>query len=158
MLFRSAEPSMKSASFSTSSRSGSEPPMAMIANYSDGKIKFSKLLGDMVIDLRDQPVQNVEVSMGVGDLEIRLHGAKLQGGLSRMIVSNFLGDIRILVPVGMAVFAHCSNFIGDIEVLGRRSSGFGNNLDAQSGDYAAAETRLYIAANLFIGDIRIYYV
>ncbi len=154
----SAGPSMKSASFSTSSSGGSEPPMAIIANYEDGKVKFSKLFGDMLIDLRDQAVQNVEVSMGAGDLEIRLHGAKLQGGLSRMIVSNFLGDIRILVPVGMAVFAHCSNFIGDIEVLGRRSSGFGNNLDAQSADYGTAEKRLYIAANSFIGDIKIHYV
>ncbi|HOD65305.1 MAG TPA: cell wall-active antibiotics response protein LiaF [candidate division Zixibacteria bacterium] len=124
----------------------------------DGKLRYSKLIGDLTVDLRDRAVQHVEVSMGIGDLEIRVHGARLEGGLCRMIVSGFVGDIRILLPPDMAVLAHCSNFIGDIDLLGRRVSGFSSNLDAQTANYAAAERRLYIAANSFLGDIKVYQV
>ena len=126
--------------------------------HRDGKLQYSKLLGDLSIDLKDQVVENVEVSTFIGDVEIRLHGAKLSTGLNRMILSGFIGDVRVLVPRELELFAHCSNFIGDIELLGKRTSGFGNNLDGQTADYTTAERRLYIASNNFIGDIRVYVV
>ncbi len=123
-----------------------------------GKLQYNKLLGDMFIDLGNQGVQDVEVSMGLGDVEIKLHGAQLGTGLNRMIISTFLGDVRILVPQGMEIFVHGSNFIGAIDVLGKNSDGFGNNIDAQTANYSSAEKRLYIAANTFLGDIRVYFV
>ena len=58
----------------------------------------------------------------------------------------------------MAVLAQSSSFIGDIEMMGRRSSGFGNSLDAQTSGYADAQAKLYIATNHFIGDVRVYVV
>jgi lia operon protein LiaF len=103
-------------------------------------------------------MQNVEISAFIGDVEVKLHGAKLAAGLSRMVVSGFIGDIRVLVPKGMAVFANGSSFVGDIEIFGRRSSGFGNCIDGQSLDYQEAEAKLYIAINSFVGDIRVYEV
>jgi predicted membrane protein len=58
----------------------------------------------------------------------------------------------------MAVFTQSSNFIGDIEMMGRRSSGVGNSLEAQTPGYNEAEAKLYIATNHFIGDVRVYVV
>ena len=75
-----------------------------------------------------------------------------------MIFSGFIGDIRIMIPRDFAVFAHCSNFIGDIDVVGRRASGFGNNIDWQSDNYESADSKLYIAANNFLGDVKIFLV
>lgn len=120
------------------------------------KIKYSKFLGDMFIECQNISLQNVEVSMFAGDLQINLRGGKLAPGLNRMIVSGFIGDVMIFVPQGLAVFVHCSGFVGDLDVLGRRSSGFGNTLDAQTAEYDGSESKLYIAVNNFVGDVRVY--
>ncbi len=123
-----------------------------------GKLKYSKLLGDMVIDLNGRSLVSVEMSSGIGDVEIKLHGAQLGPGLNRLIISGFIGDIRVFVPMDMPFFASCSNFIGDLELTDRRTSGFGNNIDFQTDDYSSAERKLYIAAHNFIGDIKVHKV
>ena len=123
-----------------------------------GKLKYSKLLGDMVIDLNGRSLVSVEMSSGIGDVEVRLHGAQLGPGLNRMVISGFIGDIRVFVPMDMPFFASCSNFIGDLELTDRRTSGFGNNIDFQTDDYSSAERKLYIAAHNFIGDIKVHKV
>lgn len=123
-----------------------------------GKIRFNKMLGDMFIDCEGFNLTSVEVSAGVGDLEIKISGGVLSPGLNRMIISGFIGDIRIFVPREMAFFAHCSNFVGDIEISGKRASGFGNTIEHQSANYDQSESKLYIAANSFIGDMKIYQV
>ena len=136
-----------SASF-TIGTSGSHP----------GKIRYDKFAGDLFVDLQNVEVQNVEVSSFIGDVEIKLHGAKLVPGLNRMVISGFVGDVRIMVPPGMPVFVQTSNFVGDTELLGRRTSGFGNTLDTQTANYATADSKLYIAVNFFISDVRVYEV
>lgn len=128
-------------------------------NYGpSGKLKYDKFLGDMFIDCANVHLQNIEVGIFVGDIEIKLHGGKLSPGLNRMVISGFVGDVRILIPREMAVYIQASNFIGDIELMGRTTSGFGNNLDAQTANYQAAESKLYIATNQFVGDVRAYVV
>ncbi len=94
--------------------------------------------------------------MGIGDLDFSLAGGKLSKGLNRVVISGFIGDLRIFIPRNMAHFVQCSNFIGDIDLAGKRTSGFGNNVDSQSTDYNNADSRIYIAANNFIGDIKTY--
>lgn len=126
--------------------------------FEGGKVKYSKFLGDMYIDCQNISLQNVEISMFVGDCQVNLRGGKLASGLNRMIISGFLGDIMVLVPRDMPVFVHCSGFVGDVDLFGRRSSGFGNTLDAQSPEYDTATSKLYIATNNFIGDVRVYIV
>lgn len=123
-----------------------------------GRAKYEKLFGDIFIDLNNVKTHNVEVSMFIGDIEINLNGADLQMGLNRIIISSFIGDIRIFAPKDMAVFTCASNFIGDIEAIGKRSSGFGNSLEAQTANYDTAEKKMYIAANNFIGDIKIFQI
>ena len=125
------------------------------SGQADGALKYSKFLGDMVIDFKGISLQNIEVSDGIGDIEMRLKGGVLSSGLNRLVIAGFIGDIRIFIPEGMAWFAHCSNFIGDVELAERRASGFGNNLDGQSANYETAAEKVYIAANSFIGDIKV---
>ena len=123
-----------------------------------GKIRYSKFIGDMFIDCDGVSLQNLEINNFLGDVEVKLHGGQLVPGLNRLIISGFIGDVRVLVPQGMAVFAQSTNFIGDIEMMGRRSSGFGNSLDAQTPTYADSDSKLYVASNHFIGDVRVYIV
>jgi predicted membrane protein len=120
------------------------------------KVKYSKFIGDMYVDCNNTNLQNIEISMFIGDLQVDLRNGKLAPGLNRMIIGGFLGDIIVLVPKDMPVFTHCSGFIGDVDLLGRRTSGFGNNVDGQTQGYDTAEAKLYIAINSFIGDLRVY--
>jgi lia operon protein LiaF len=121
-----------------------------------GRVKFDKSFGDMYIDCNGVSLQNIQISSVFGDVEVRVHGGKLESGLNRMVISGFLGDIRIILPVDMPVLAHVSSFGGDVEALGHRESGFGNNVDAQTANYQSAEDRLFIAVNTFLGDVQIY--
>ncbi len=125
---------------------------------SDGDLRYSKLFGDMFIDTSGVGFENIEISSGVGDLQLRLKGSRLVASLNRVIISGFIGDLRIYVPRDMAYSATCSNFIGDVEVAGKTASGFGNNISTFSPDYDTAPKKLYIAANSFIGDIRVVVV
>lgn len=120
-----------------------------------GKLNYSKAFGDMYIDLAGVSMQSVNVSAGMGDVEIKLHNGILSTGLNRLIISSFIGDVRVFVPRDMAVFAHCSSFVGDINVGERRASGFGGSIDSRSPGYDKAENKLYIACSGFIGDIRV---
>lgn len=123
-----------------------------------GKLRYSKFLGDMHVDCKGQSLNNVEISLGIGDLELNLKDGILSKGLNRVIISGFIGDIRIFVPEKMSFFSHCSNFIGDIDLAGQRTSGFGNTLEHNTPDYDKADSKLYVAANNFIGDIKVYHI
>jgi lia operon protein LiaF len=118
-------------------------------------VKYSNVFGDLNITCENIDMRNVEVSGFLGDIEVMLRQAKLGPGLSRMVISGFIGDVRVMVPTGMAVFASGSNFIGDLNLFGRQSTGFGNSLDGQTQNYATSEQKLYVAINTFIGDVRV---
>jgi len=140
----------------TSGQSG--PHIHVPPKMDADRLKYSKSFGDMFIDCCNVSLQNVVVSTGVGDIELKLHGGILKNGLNRMVITGFVGDIRILIPPDMPVYIHSSCLIGDIELFGNSASGFSNDLDGQTANYNDAEDKLYIAINHFIGDIRIYTV
>lgn len=128
-------------------------------NSGNGRqIKYAKYLGDMAISFENINIENVEVTMGVGDIEARLQGCKLSKGLNRIIISGFFGDVRIMIPKDIEYFVHASGFFGDIELGGQRTSGFGNTLEYQTDGYEAAESKVYIAISAFLSDIRIFQV
>ena len=109
----------------------------------------------MEIYLRSVNIQNVEISSFIAEVNLYLAGSLPQKGLNRIIISGFIGEIRIYVPSDMPIFFHGSNFIGDIEVGREKSSGFGNSLDWQTESYQTAESKIYIAANCFLGDLEV---
>ncbi len=121
----------------------------------NGKVKYEKAFGDLFVNCKGINVENVEVSSAIGDIELQMREALFTDGLNRLIISNFIGNVNIYLPKDLAIFVNCSNFIGDIEAAGKRSTGFGNKVESQSTDYDTATKKLYIACNSFIGDITI---
>ena len=119
------------------------------------RTRYNKTFGDMFIDCTGVNMENVEVSCSFGDTEVKVHGGVFENGLNRLIISGFLGDIRVMVPHDLAVMAHVTSTGGDVEMLGRRASGFGNNMDGQTANYQTAEKKLFIAINTFLGDVKI---
>lgn len=119
------------------------------------KIRYSKFIGDQEINILGESIEDMEVSFFIGETLVDLRRARLSPGLNRVIVSGFIGEVRVLVPSTVPLFVRCSNFAGDISALGKRTSGFGNNLDAQNLLYSQSGSRLYIAVNNFAGDITV---
>lgn len=157
----SAESSGGSASTASAGASASSARPASTdqpAWDTTGKLKYEKFIGDTDINLNGMVVTNVEVSSFIGDIDMRLHGAKLTPGLNRIVISGFIGDVRILLPPDLPIFVHASNFVNDIDLMGQRVSGFSNTLDSQTEKYTGAESKIYLAINTFIGDIRVYKV
>jgi lia operon protein LiaF len=164
MMFTAAQTGAQGPSTAAQQQKGTQtegavPQQPTIEATGDAtKVRYSKLLGDMFIDCTNVNLQSVEISTGVGDVEVKLHGGKLVRGLNRMIISGFVGDIRIFVPKDMPHFIHSSNFVGDIDIGGKHSGGLSNTVEHQSADYDSAVSKLYIAANNFIGDIKLFVV
>ncbi len=125
------------------------------SSFKNGKVKYEKAFGDLFINCKGINVQNVVVSSAIGDIEIQMRDAVYADGLNRLIISHFIGDVLIYIPKEIPVFVNCSNFIGDVEAVGKRSTGFGNKVESYSTDYDSASRKLYIACSSFIGDIRI---
>lgn len=119
----------------------------------NGKVKYEKTLGDLFVNCKGVNVQNVEVSSAIGDIEVQMRDAIYANGLNRLIISNFIGNVHIYIPKEISIFVNCSNFIGDIEAIGKRSTGFGNKVESSTTDYDTANHKLYIACNSFLGDI-----
>lgn len=124
----------------------------------EGFQQYRKALGDLFVDLAGVNMRNIEVSSFVGDIEIIASRAELGEGLNRLIISDFLGDVRVFVPRDWQVFVHANSFAGDMDVLGRRSDGLGNTLEVATDDYEGAEKKLYIAISGFVGDMKVLQV
>lgn len=125
------------------------------ASKKNGQVKYEKAFGDLFINCKGINVQNVVVSSAIGDIEMQMRDAIYTDGLNRLIISHFIGDVLIYIPKEIPVFVNCSNFIGDVEAVGKRSTGFGNKVETHSSEYETATRKLYIACSSFIGDIRI---
>ncbi|MFH1373937.1 MAG: cell wall-active antibiotics response protein LiaF [bacterium] len=139
-----------------SSGVGDQQPASPQTDSHSRGIKYSKALGDLFVDCRGVSLENIEISSGIGDIDIRLHGGQLASGLNRIIISGFIGDIRIFIPGDIPYHIHCSNFIGDINACGQQAGGLSNTVENQSSDYDSSQSKLYIAANNFIGDVKLF--
>ncbi len=128
------------------------------ASQKNGKLKYEKAFGDLFVNFKAVNVENIEVSSAIGDIELQMREAVFTDGLNRLIISSFIGDIKIYLPKDLAIFVNCSSFIGDTEALNKRTNGFGNKVEVHSTDYDSATKKLYIACSCFIGDIHIYSV
>lgn len=124
----------------------------------NGKRKYEKLLGELHIDCNGISLENVDISFVLGEVKVMLSGGILSKGLNRVVISGFLGEINIFLPKEFPYFIQASNFLGEIELDGQKSSSIGNSLESQSPNYMEAESKLYISINSFLSTIKVYSV
>lgn len=124
-------------------------------SYKSEHAPYNKFIGDIFVNLNNKSLERIEISTFIGDIEVNLTGGILKEGLNRLIISSFIGNLRIITSHNMPILINSSNFIGDINCLGNQSSGFGNNIDSQTDNYESSSKKLYIASHSFIGDIKI---
>jgi len=100
-------------------------------------------------------IDGSELNHFIGDTELNLSGAQLKPGVNTLSISNFIGDIKVLIPEGMAVEVHCSGAFGDYYLLDNKEDGIFVSATGKTPGYDAAEKRLRINCSVFIGDIKV---
>lgn len=100
-------------------------------------------------------IDGTSISHFIGDVDINLTGAQLKPGINNLRISVFIGDIEVFVPEGMAVEAHCSALFADLHFLDQKEGGIFLTVNRKTPGYDAAEKKVRINCNAFIGDIKI---
>jgi len=123
----------------------------------DGIETKNGFIGDLYVGRDYWQLKPMAVNMFIGDTVIDLTKAHIPYGETKVTVSAFIGDVKVLVPADSDVSfkVNSSSFIGDIRVFGRRTGGFFRSIDEQLPDYADADRKIFLQCNLFIGDIQI---
>ncbi len=139
----------------TSTSETRETNAEAMAGQPGNKLRYSKMFGDLNINCKGLEIEDVEISMFLGDIRLVLSDCKLANGLNRVIISGFIGDILVIVPPDLPVQATGSVFLGEVEILGQTSSTLGASIETKTPNYTPSGPRVYIAANHFIGDLKI---
>jgi predicted membrane protein len=100
-------------------------------------------------------LENEEIWMGIGDVDLDLREARIPPGETVLRVISFIGDIDLLVPPEMGVSVNSYAFLTDSKILGRKRDRFVIPLEFQSEGYPSAQHKLRLEVFGFINDIKI---
>lgn len=114
-------------------------------------------IGDVHLGRDYWELKPMNVNHFIGDTVIDLTKAQIPSGETRLNISAFIGDVKVLVPNDndISFKVHSSSFIGDIRVFDRHASGFLRSVDEQLPNYADADKKIILQCNMFVGDIQI---
>jgi hypothetical protein len=118
----------------------------------------NRLFGTVRLNQPGWQPTNDDIFTIIGDVRIDLRQAVIPDGETTLRVRCIIGDIRILVPIGIGVSASASGIIGDQRILDQRRDGLFVDLAVTSPDYATATRKVRIEASYVIGDVSIGYV
>jgi predicted membrane protein len=120
----------------------------------DGK-KYSKAFGDLNIDAQGTDPHGIDAEMGFGDLELNLTKAGFTDRESVVRLALGFGDIRVWIPSDVKARITATSGVGDIDLLGKTTDGFGKTLEHVDEGYESAQRRLKLSAKVGFGDIKI---
>jgi len=120
---------------------------------SQSKLSEFRVLGDSRHPGFTGEIDGTDISHIIGDVELNLVGTQLKSGINKLKISMLIGDVKIVIPDGMAVSASCSVAFGDIRVFDRKEDGIFLTVRHNTPDYDTAEKKLRISCSAFIGDI-----
>ena len=113
----------------------------------------NRWIGDIRIGEREWEFEDTTVESGLGNVRIDLTKASIKPGAHSLNVYSWMGKIEILVPANLAISARGAVTLGSVVILDSKRDGFSPELTLTSPDYDAAETKLAIKMQLFIGDV-----
>jgi lia operon protein LiaF len=99
-------------------------------------------------------VADEEFWLLIGDVRLDMSQAEIPPGETRIRVSGFVGDVRLVVPEGVGVSVSSMAFVSDARVLGQRRDGLLLPVRLTSDDYETAERKVHLETMFFVGDVR----
>ncbi len=117
--------------------------------------RLERAVGNIRIGEREWDLQDMDTSIGMGELRLDLTRARIPEGETSLRVKGGMGKIQILVPANLAIAAHAEVVAGSISLLGHKADGIFRQLSFTSPDYATAEKRVKVDMSLFMGEASI---
>lgn len=117
--------------------------------------RVDRILGDIRLGGPGWQAQDKDILVLIGDVDVDLRQSVIRDGETTMHIRSIIGDVDIIVPADVAVFAGANVAIGDVRVLDQRRDGFFLDLSRSTPDYATATRKLHIEVDMIIGDAMI---
>jgi lia operon protein LiaF len=112
-------------------------------------------VGDISLGRQPWTLKDTELWNAVGDIRVNLTTAHIEDGTHHITIGGWIGDVRVLVPEGLAVTVHASVGLGDLNVFNDHHSGTGRKVHYVDPHFAEAAKRVVINVDLKIGDVQI---
>ncbi|WP_052487042.1 cell wall-active antibiotics response protein LiaF [Gordoniibacillus kamchatkensis] len=115
----------------------------------------SGFIGDVFLGKDYWDLQPMTISHFIGDTLIDLTKATIPLGETKLVVSTFIGDVKMLVPadVEVEIAVTASSFIGDMHVLDRHEAGMFRNIRTETPHYRESDRKIRLIVSAFVGDV-----
>ncbi|WP_068775066.1 cell wall-active antibiotics response protein LiaF [Paenibacillus sp. FJAT-26967] len=125
-----------------------------VNNYKKTQNK-SGFIGDFYIGKDYWELTPMNISSFIGDTFIDLTKASIPAGETKITVSAFIGDVKIIVPADLdiEIKVTASSFIGDMKVLDRHEDGMMRSMSMQTPYYQEGIKKIKLNVSMFIGDV-----
>ncbi|MGQ8871366.1 cell wall-active antibiotics response protein LiaF [Paenibacillus sp. TSA_86.1] len=128
--------------------------------YQEGNGKtFNKstFIGDFHMGKEVFTLKPMNISSFIGDTVIDLTKAQIPYGETKIVISHFIGDVKVFVPEDMdvGISLTTSSFLGDMKLLGTKRGGFMGNAQEETPHYREAGKKVRIIVSVFIGDVKV---
>lgn len=117
----------------------------------------SGFVGDVYLGHDYWKLENMNISLFIGDTVLDLTKADIPSGTTKLVISIFIGDVKIFIPADADVEASVvsSSFVGDKMVFEQRDEGLFKSISMKTPDYDQADKKLHIVVSQFIGDLMV---
>ncbi|MEC1259662.1 cell wall-active antibiotics response protein LiaF [Bacillus swezeyi] len=120
--------------------------------------QHSFFFGDVKLMKKPFDLNDLNISGFIGDVKIDLSKAIISDEENTIVITGLIGDVDIYIPSDLDVSISSSAFIGDIDIIGDRKSGIGNQIYTESENYEQSARRVKISISLFIGDVDVRFI
>ncbi|WP_458462167.1 cell wall-active antibiotics response protein LiaF [Paenibacillus sp.] len=127
-------------------------------DYGSGNtINKSAFIGDLYMGQEVFSLKPMNISAFIGDTVIDLTKAQIPYGETKIVISSFIGDVKVFVPEDMdlGVTVTTNSFIGDMSLLNQKRGGFLSSAQAETTHYREASKKVRIIVSVFIGDVKV---
>ncbi|WP_340401267.1 cell wall-active antibiotics response protein LiaF [Paenibacillus sp. FSL H8-0079] len=124
---------------------------------SGNTINKSAFIGDLYMGQEVFSLKPMNISAFIGDTVIDLTKAQIPYGETKIVISSFIGDVKVFVPEDMdlGVTVTTNSFIGDMSLLNQKRGGFLSSAQAETAHYREASKKVRIIVSVFIGDVKV---
>lgn len=127
-------------------------------DYGSGNtINKSAFIGDLYMGQEVFSLKPMNISAFIGDTVIDLTKAQIPYGETKIVISSFIGDVKVFVPEDMdlGVTVTTNSFIGDMSLLNQKRGGFLSSAQAETAHYREASKKVRVIVSVFIGDVKV---
>ncbi len=113
----------------------------------------AKLIGDIRRRQGDK-VQNEEIWVGIGDVDLFLTDADVPTGETRLRMVGFVGDIDLRIPEDVGLSITSLAFVTEAKMFGEKKSHIATPYEYVSPGYAEAERKIRLETTFFVADMK----